>query len=55
MLVLWPVSNTLGPLIAFVIINGISNGGFFAVVPTVVGSLFGSARVGVVCSSYLFF
>jgi MFS family permease len=47
MLVLWPVSNTLGPLIAFVIINGAANGGFFSTMPTVVGSVFGSRRVGV--------
>jgi MFS family permease len=47
MLVLWPVSNTLGPLIAFVIINGAANGGFFSTMPTVVGNVFGSRRVGV--------
>ena len=47
MLVLWPVSNSLGPLIAFVIINGAANGGFFSTMPTVVGNVFGSRRVGV--------
>jgi MFS family permease len=47
MLVLWPVSTTLGPLIAFVIINGTGNGGFFSTIPTVVGRVFGSARVSV--------
>ncbi len=47
MLVLWPVSNSLAPLIAFAIINGIANGGFFSTMPTVVGSVFGSARVSV--------
>jgi MFS family permease len=47
MLVLWPVSNSLGPLIVFVIINGAANGGFFSTMPTVVGSVFGSRRVGV--------
>ena len=47
MLVLWPVSETLGPLIVFVIINGAANGGFFSTMPTVVGSVFGSRRVGV--------
>jgi MFS family permease len=47
MLVLWPVSNSLGPLIAFVAINGAANGGFFACMPTVVGEIFGSARVSV--------
>ncbi|KAJ0422201.1 major facilitator superfamily domain-containing protein [Aspergillus carlsbadensis] len=44
MLVLWPVSNSIGPLVAFVIINGMSNGGFFSTMPTVVGNVFGSAR-----------
>jgi predicted MFS family arabinose efflux permease len=44
---LWPVSNSLGPLIVFVIINGAANGGFFSTMPTVVGSVFGSRRVGV--------
>lgn len=47
MLVLWPVSDSLGPLVAFVIINGMANGGFFATMPTVVGNVFGSARVSV--------
>jgi len=47
MLVLWPISTSLGPLIAFVIINGAANGGFFSCMPTVVGEVFGSARVSV--------
>jgi len=47
MLVLWPVSGTLVPLVSFVIINGAANGGFFSTMPTVVGSVFGSARVSV--------
>ncbi|ORY21217.1 major facilitator superfamily domain-containing protein [Naematelia encephala] len=47
MLVLWPVSTTIAPLIAFVIINGAANGGFFATMPTVVGNVFGSTRISV--------
>ena len=47
MLALWPASTTLGPLAAFVVINGAANGGFFATMPTVVGNVFGSARVAV--------
>ncbi|RDL40415.1 uncharacterized protein BP5553_00394 [Venustampulla echinocandica] len=47
MLVLWPVSNSLAPLVVFVIINGAANGGFFSTMPTVVGTVFGSQRVGV--------
>ena len=45
--VIWPVSNSLGPMVLLVIINGASNGGFFATIPTVVGSEFGSQRVSV--------
>lgn len=47
MLVLWPISTTLGPLVAFAIINGAANGGFFALMPTVAGQVFGSARVSI--------
>jgi hypothetical protein len=47
MLAIWPVSSTIGPLIVFVIINGAANGGFFSTMPTVIGSVFGSRRVGV--------
>ena len=47
MLALWPVSTSLAPLILFCMINGMSNGGFFAIIPTVVSSVFGSARVSV--------
>jgi MFS family permease len=47
MLALWPVSETLAPMIVFAIVNGAANGGFFATAPTVVGSVFGSARVSV--------
>lgn len=45
--VIWPVSDSLGPLVAFVVINGAANGGFFATIPTVVGTVFGSQRVSV--------
>jgi len=47
MLALWPVSTTLGPMILFVVVNGASNGSFFATMPTVVGNVFGSARLSV--------
>jgi MFS family permease len=47
MLALWPASTTLAPLAVFVIINGAGNGGFFSTMPTVVGNVFGSARVSV--------
>ncbi|KAE8410954.1 MFS general substrate transporter [Aspergillus pseudocaelatus] len=46
-LVLWPVSTTIAPLIVFVVINGMANGGFFSTMPTVISNVFGSARVSV--------
>jgi MFS family permease len=48
LLALWPISSSLAPLIVFTIINGAANGGFFATMPTVVGNVFGSARVSLV-------
>lgn len=47
MLAIWPVSDSLGPLILFVILNGMANGGFFSTIPSVVTSVFGSKRVSV--------
>ncbi|KAJ7659859.1 major facilitator superfamily domain-containing protein [Mycena rosella] len=47
MLAIWPVSNSLAPLILFVIVNGVANGGFFSTMPTVVLAVFGSARVSI--------
>ena len=44
---IWPLSNSVGPLAVFVVINGFSNGGFFATIPTTVGTMFGSQRVSV--------
>lgn len=48
MLAIWPASNTLAPLIVFTAVNGIANGGFFSTMPTVVGNVFGSTRMGIV-------
>jgi MFS family permease len=47
MLSIWPASDTLAPLVAFAIINGVANGSFFTSMPTAVGTLYGSARVPV--------
>ena len=47
MLAIWPVSQDLGPLTLFVIIGGAANGGFFATIPTAVGSVFGTMKVTV--------
>lgn len=50
MLAIWPVSNTLAPLIVFVALNGIANGSYFTVVPTVAASIFGPGRAAVAMS-----
>ncbi|KAF2247042.1 MFS general substrate transporter [Trematosphaeria pertusa] len=50
MLAIWPVSNTLGPLIVFATINGVANGSFFTTLPTVVAGLFGPGRAAVAMS-----
>jgi MCP family monocarboxylic acid transporter-like MFS transporter 3 len=50
MLAIWPVSNTLGPLLAFAVLNGVANGAYFTVFPTVVASIFGPGRAAVAMS-----
>jgi predicted MFS family arabinose efflux permease len=45
MLAIWPASNSLAPFFVFAIVCGASNGGFFSTVPSVVGHLYGAARV----------
>jgi len=47
MLAIWPVSNTLGPLLVFAIFNGVANGSFFTTLPTVVAGMFGPGRAAV--------
>jgi MFS family permease len=42
---IWPALDTLAPLVAFAIINGVANGSFFTSMPTAVGTLYGSAGV----------
>ncbi len=44
MLAIWSVSNTLGPLVVFAMLNGVANGSFFTVSPTVITSMFGATR-----------
>ncbi|PKS05576.1 hypothetical protein jhhlp_008094 [Lomentospora prolificans] len=50
MLAIWPGSTTLGRLVLFVIVKGLSNRDFFSMMPTIVGDVFGSARVAVAMS-----
>jgi MFS family permease len=45
MLAIWPVSNSLAPFVAFIVINGLGNGGFFSTMPSVVGHIYGPRRV----------
>jgi MFS family permease len=47
MIIIWPVSTLIGPLIVVVVVNGMANGGFFSTMPIVVGTVFGSFRVSV--------
>ncbi|PSN61075.1 MFS general substrate transporter [Corynespora cassiicola Philippines] len=47
MLAIWPVSASLGPLIVFATLNGVANGAFFTVLPTVAASMFGPGRAAV--------
>ncbi|RMZ82910.1 hypothetical protein DV736_g6629, partial [Chaetothyriales sp. CBS 134916] len=46
-LVIWSVSPTLPPLIAFATLNGISNGAFFTTLPTVIVSMVDPSRTAV--------
>lgn len=44
MLGIWPVSSTVAPLFIFATVNGVANGAFFTVFPTVAASIFGPGR-----------
>ena len=44
MLAIWPVSNTIGPLVVFAAINGIANGAFFVTMPTAIGRMIGPGQ-----------
>jgi MCP family monocarboxylic acid transporter-like MFS transporter 3 len=50
MLAIWPVSNTLGPLVVFATINGVANGAYFTTQPTVVAGIFGPGRATIAMS-----
>lgn len=45
MLAIWPVSSSIAPFVAFTVINGVGNGGFFSTIPSVVGHIYGPTRV----------
>ncbi|KAH9171481.1 major facilitator superfamily domain-containing protein [Lactarius sanguifluus] len=44
MLTIWPASSSIAPLVAFIVINGFGSGGFFSLIPSVVGSVYGNTR-----------
>ncbi|PVH93349.1 MFS general substrate transporter [Periconia macrospinosa] len=50
MLAIWTVADTIGPLIIFAIINGVANGSFFTILPTVAAGMFGPGRASVAMS-----
>lgn len=52
-LAIWPVSNSIRPLVVFIILNGVGNGGFFSTVPSVVGHIYGPTRVTTVLAMVL--
>lgn len=47
MFVIWPFASSLGITIVFVLVAGVAVGGFFSMMPTVVGHVFGSANMSV--------
>lgn len=47
---LWPFASSLGLLIFFSILNGISSGGFFSLMPVVVGAVFGDGQLAILMS-----
>ena len=47
MLAIWPVSNTIGPLLAFAALNGIANGAFFVTMPTAIGRMIGPGQAAI--------
>ena len=47
MFAIWPVSDTIGPLVVFAAINGIANGSFFVTMPTAIGRMIGPGQAAV--------
>lgn len=45
--ILWPLASSLAALVVFVILSGIFIGGFFSLMPTAVGHVFGSANMSI--------
>ncbi|TWU72664.1 hypothetical protein ED733_002460 [Metarhizium rileyi] len=49
-LALWPFASSLGLLVFFAVLNGIGSGGFFSLMPVVVGAVFGDSQLANVMS-----
>ncbi|MCJ1355770.1 MAG: hypothetical protein MMC33_005762 [Icmadophila ericetorum] len=47
MLAIWPISDTIGPLVAFAALNGIANRAFLVTMPTAIGRMIGPDRAAV--------
>jgi MFS transporter, MCT family, solute carrier family 16 (monocarboxylic acid transporters), member 3 len=47
MLAIWPVSDTIGPLVIFAALNGVANGAFFVAMPTAIGRMIGPGKAAV--------
>ena len=47
MLAIWPVSETIGPLVVFAALNGLANGAFFVTMPTTIGRMAGAGQAAV--------
>jgi MFS family permease len=45
LLVIWPVSTSLAPLVVFCVVSGSANGSFFSAMPSVIGGIFGAHLV----------
>ena len=47
MLAIWPVSDTIGPLVVFATMYGIANGAFFVTMATAIGRMIGPGQAAV--------
>jgi MFS family permease len=47
---LWPFASSLGLLVFFAILNGMGSGGFFSLMPVVVGAVFGDSQLATIMS-----
>lgn len=47
MLAIWPMSETIGPLVLFAALNGVASGAFFVAIPTTTGRMWGSGQASV--------